>query len=300
MNKLDRLKAYIEEQGWNWGAGKDIPYGEQIVVSAAGVTVYVNYWPKREAMQVQGKGGTLKRALEAWIQTGAAADARAEPERIPPPHIGLDEAGKGDWYGPLVVAAVYVEEATAEALQAAGVRDSKRLAPVTIERLAGEIERTVPRGQRHVWAPTMADYNRRYRRHQNMSRLLAEAYAETARPVYRATGAETIVCDQFSSKKGRLENAFAAQGLPRPYQQHRAEAVSIAVAAASILATAAFYTSLAILGLKAAWEGPLPRGASDREQLEAAARHILRLQGSDALVDYAKLNFQPVQAFLRG
>ena len=298
MNKLDRLKAYIDQQGWNWGAGKDIPYGEQIVVSDAGTTVYVNYWPKREAMQVQGQHGSLRKALEAWVQGGTAAAAEAEPERIPAPHIGLDEAGKGDWYGPVVVAAVYVDQNTAAALQVEGVRDSKRLAPATIERLAGEIERRVPRRQRQVWVPTMANYNRLYKKHQNMSRLLAEAYAEAARPVYEATGAGTIVCDQFSSNKARLEDAFAAGDLPRPVQQHQAEAVSVAVAAASILATSAFYTALALLGMRAAWEGPLPRGASDRPRLEAAAHHILNLQGADALVDYAKLNFRPVQALL--
>lgn len=295
MNKLDRLKAYIEQQGWNWGAGKDIPYGEQIVVSDAGVTVYVNYWPKREAMQVQGKRGPLKTALEGWVQGGAEV---ATAQMIPAPHIGLDEAGKGDWFGPVVVAAVYVDNQTAPALQSAGVRDSKQLAPTTIERLAGEIERRVPRQRRQVWLPTMPEYNRRYAQHQNMSRLLAEAYAEAAGPVYKATGAETIVCDQFSPKKSRLADAFAAHDLPRPRQQHHAEGVSVAVAAASILATAAFYTALALLGRRAAWDGPLPRGASDKTRLEAAAHHILRLQGESALADYAKLNFRPVRAFL--
>jgi ribonuclease HIII len=249
-------------------------------------------------MQVQGKSGPLKRALETWVEAGAEAAARADADQITVPHIGLDEAGKGDWYGPVVVAAVYVDRPTAAALRAAGVQDSKRLAPTTIERLAGEIERRVPHAWRQVWAPTMPVYNERYHRHQNINRLLAEAYAETARPVYEATHAGTIVCDQFSSQKARLEDAFAAYQLPRPRQQHQAEAISIAVAAASILASDAFSTALALLGMRAAWEGPLPRGASDRARLEAAARHIIRLQGQQALGDYAKLNFKPVKALL--
>jgi hypothetical protein len=50
--RLVALKAFIHEQGWNWGPGADIPYGEQIVVSDTGVTALVNFWPKRGRMQV--------------------------------------------------------------------------------------------------------------------------------------------------------------------------------------------------------------------------------------------------------
>ena len=42
-------------------------------------------------------------------------------------HIGSDEAGKGDYFGPLVVAAVYADEVALEQLPQAGVKDSKRV-----------------------------------------------------------------------------------------------------------------------------------------------------------------------------
>ena len=44
--------------------------------------------------------------------------------------IGLDESGKGDYFGPLVVGAVYVDESTEAKLIRMGVRDSKRVAEI--------------------------------------------------------------------------------------------------------------------------------------------------------------------------
>lgn len=124
--RLDALKQFAREQGWNWEPGADIPYGEQIVVFDAGVTALVNFWPKRGKMQVQGPDSPLKAALQAWV---AGKGGSTAPTAITGPHIGMDESGKGDWFGPLVVAAVYVDEQTSAALCKVGVRDSKTLPP---------------------------------------------------------------------------------------------------------------------------------------------------------------------------
>lgn len=66
-NQLDDLKAFIQTQGWNWRPGKAIPYGEQVVVSDAGVTALVNFWAKRGKILVQGSNSSLKARLEAWV-----------------------------------------------------------------------------------------------------------------------------------------------------------------------------------------------------------------------------------------
>ena len=294
--RLDELKDFIAERGWQWGTGKDIPYGEQIVVSDAGVTALVNFWPKRGKMQVQGNNSALKSALAAWV-TGESGQVASSASVSP--HIGMDESGKGDWFGPLVVAAVYVDSQKAMALRQIGVRDSKTFKAHEIQRLAGEIERQIPSEWRHVWVIDLERYNELYRKHKNINLLLADAYAQVAQKVWQATQAQQIVCDQFSKRADRLENAFAAQGLPRPTQQHRAESASIAVAAASILASAAFADALKELGQKAALGEPLPKGSSKKDKLEAAARLIIQIQGVEALGHYAKLHFKPIQNLLQ-
>src|SRR5262249_47211973 len=138
---------------------------------------------------------------------------------VPLPHIGMDESGKGDWFGPLVVAAVYLDASTAAILRTAGVRDSKMIPGSTLGRIATVIDQRVPPAHRHILVIAPETYNALYARHANLNLLLAEAYARAVEPVVRATGSQEIVCDQFSSQVGRLESAFAARGLPRPHQQ---------------------------------------------------------------------------------
>jgi ribonuclease HIII len=236
--------------------------------------------------------------LQGWVTGEGARASDAVPTAITGPHIGMDESGKGDWFGPLVVAAVYVDEHTVAALHSIGVRDSKDLSPTAIQRIAGQIERIVPPSQRHVWAIEPEVYNQLYAEQGNVNVLLAEAYAQVAEEVWQATDSTTIVCDQFSQRADRLEGTFAARGLPCPVQQHKAESASVAVAAASILASADFVEALSRLGQEAGLDVPLPKGSSDSASLQLAAKHILSAQGKEALGCYAKLHFKPIRSLL--
>lgn len=290
--RMEQLKAFAQSQGWQWQAGKTIPHGEQYVISSADASVRVNFWPGRGTIQVQGAASALKDSLEALL-AGAAA-----PAMISDPHIGIDESGKGDWFGPLVVAAVFVTPATATRLQQAGVRDSKTVERGALPALAARIEQLVPAEQRLVMALAPQEYNRRYAMQPNINLLLATLYAEIAAQLQGRVNVPLIVCDQFAQQASRLDNAFAAAGLPAPRQQHHAETASIAVAAASVLASAAFGAALADLGSAAGLDKALPRGASDLPALEHAAQAIIAREGPVALGHYAKLNFAPVRALL--
>lgn len=304
--RLDALKAYSATQGWNWGPGATIPYGEQIIVADGQTTALVSFWPKRGRMQVQGSASPLKTALQAWVDAGEETPTEDDTERgtFTGPHIGMDESGKGDWFGPLVVAAVYVDAVTAPQLRRAGVRDSKELDAATLTRIATQIKRIVPPEQRVLRAIVPAEYNQLYARYGNINLLLADVYAQVAGQLSQALPSSVtaqdfpIVCDQFSQRADRLDKAFAAENLPRPTQQHHAEAASIAVAAASILASAAFTTALAELATMAGLAQSLPKGASDLPLLQAAGRRIISRHGLEGLGTYAKLNFKPVQELL--
>ena len=223
---------------------------------------------------------------------------RHEDAKVLVAELGMDESGKGDWFGPLVVAAVYVEPEAVAALRKAGVRDSKLLLPEELAQVAGRIEALLPAAAREVLVLEPAAYNRRYAALGNINLLLAELYVETAAPIVARTGATTIICDQFSQRADRLNSVFARAGLPRPQQMHHAEATSIAVAAASVLATTRFRAELVRLGALAGLAGPLPPGASAITLLRRAARAILAREGAEGLGRYAKLNFKPVQELL--
>lgn len=301
--RLLALARHIEAAGWRWRRGKDIPYGTQLVVSDGDSEATLDFYPKRGRCVIGGADSALRRSLmqliEAQDQAGAPTPKAAPAgPRIAGPHIGMDESGKGDWYGPLVVAAVFIDPETAMALQRGGVRDSKLIDAEALPRVAAMIEQLVPAQSRQVVALDPAQYNRRYEALGNINLLLAELYAETVAPVLAASGSTRIVCDQFAQRVDRLEHAFASAGLPRPEQMHRAESASVAVAAASVLASARFAAELDRLGAIAGLRGRLPAGASDIRALKAAARHILSREGRAGMARYAKLNFKPVQAII--
>ncbi|NTW02951.1 MAG: hypothetical protein HGA19_16990 [Oscillochloris sp.] len=305
--RLMALVREIESAGWNWCKGKPIPYGTQLIVSDGAQEATLDFYPKRGRSVIGGAESPLRRGLvqlavanEQNIPSAPRPSLRpgSVATQISGAHIGMDESGKGDWYGPLVVAAVYVDPQMELALRRAGVRDSKELGSESLSRIAMLIERIVPEMFRRVTVLDPAVYNRRYEALGNINLLLAAVYAETAAPVRVSTGSERIVCDQFAQRADRLEQSFAAARLPRPEQMHHAEAASIAVAAASVLASARFAGELVRLGVLAGLSGQLPAGSSAIHALTAAARHILAHEGREGMARYAKLNFKPVQEIL--
>ncbi len=296
MQPFEAIKHTVTSRGWRWRPGKAVPYGEQIVVSDGQHQATVNYYPRRGKVVVGGPESPLKAALLDATASESATDAA--PPAITVPHIGMDESGKGDWFGPLIVAAVYADSATLERLRQMGVRDSKQLEAGRVRHLAEEIAHLLPPEHYHVEIVAPTQYNQAYQRHGNINALLAECYGQVAERVWSAVPVGMIVCDQFSQRTSRLEHTFTAHGLPRPLQQPHAESASLAVAAASLLATARFAAELERLGQVAGLGGRLPAGASDVARLRAAARRIVARHGKAALGNYAKLHFKPVQELL--
>jgi ribonuclease HIII len=323
--RLEALRRAITARGWRWREGKEIPYGAQLVVTDGEAEATLDFYPKRGRTVIGGADSPLRRALQRLAEqaeTGAPGQGTSSaPKALPqatsapkpsprattsaapgaspaPAELGMDESGKGDWFGPLVVAAVYVEPGQVVALRKAGVQDSKLIESAALPKVAAAIEALIPPAAREVLALAPVDYNRRYAALANINLLLAELYAETALAAVTRTGARIIVCDQFAQRAERLDTAFARVGLPRPRQLHHAEAASLAVAAASVLATARFQAELVRLGAAAGLGGPLPRGASAVRILSRAARTIIAREGAEGLGRYAKLNFKPVQEIL--
>ena len=227
-------------------------------------------WGVRLGLPAPGAGGG-----------GAAApDDRAA--------VGSDESGKGDYFGPLVVAAVYAPPARIGLLQEAGVQDSKALADRRCATLAGWIEREFPLARR-VLMPS--DYNRRHREcGGNLNVLLAALHAECLKellPRLTAGGGGRLVVDKFGPES-RVQEALG--GLPpgvELIQVPRAEEHPL-VAAASILARAEFLEGLKRCSETAARN--LPKGCGPAVPRTAA--WIREVGGEGLLEQVAKLHFK--------
>jgi ribonuclease HIII len=254
----------------------------------------VTLW-RTGTVRVQGKGDGVA-LLQRLVEEFAVPDQAAA--QLPPdlprdaPWAGVDESGKGDYFGPLVSAAVIVDAPIAAELAALGVQDSKRLSDPRVRRLAPQVRRLTRHALTTVAPPRYnALYDEFRREGKRLNQLLAWAHVRSIAELLEggAGGGRApayAIVDQFADARV-VERAAEtkARGL-RIVQFPRAEA-DVAVAAASILAREAFLDWLAQASERIGVT--LPKGASP--QVVAAARTIVERQGPDALGTVAKLHF---------
>ena len=202
--------------------------------------------------------------------------------------IGSDESGKGDYFGPLVVAAVALTAENWRVLDALGVRDSKALTDRTAIALASEVRGAFPNEVIAIMPPR---YNELWEKMRSVNRVLAWAHARAIENVAeRAPGATAAVADQFGDESLIRDALFRKGRELRLVQMPRAER-DPAVAAASILARAEFLLRLDQLSARVGL--PLPKGAG--APVDATARTLIAAKGREALADYAKLHFKNTQ-----
>ena len=203
-------------------------------------------------------------------------------------HIGVDESGKGDFFGPLVIAACYVGPEHLAELE--GVKDSKKLTDKIAITLSARIKRVCPHS---IVAIGPAKYNELYEKFRNLNKLLAWGHARAIENTLEQAPCDLVISDQFADPAGLKRQLFEKGKQINLVSQVRAES-DIAVAAASILARAEFLNRLERLGQEAGL--PLPKGASP--QVIAAGRALVKMKGPEALTGVAKLHFKTRDAVL--
>ncbi|MCC7434076.1 MAG: ribonuclease HIII [Methanoregulaceae archaeon] len=197
-------------------------------------------------------------------------------------HIGVDESGKGDYFGPLVIAACYVGPEHLAELD--GVKDSKKLTDPVALKLATKIRAVCPHS---VISIGPAKYNELYEKFRNLNRLLAWGHARAIENVLEAHPCNLVISDQFADPAGLKRQLFERGQQIELRSMVRAES-DIAVAAASILARAEFLNRLQRLGGEIGI--PLPKGASS--PVLTTGRQVFQKHGMDGLRQVAKLHFK--------
>lgn len=283
------LEAIVRTGGYTL---REVPYAR---FSGAKKDHNVTFYTSGKLV-VQGKGTRefVEFVLEPQI-LGAAKlgyETVLDPTLLDP-RIGVDESGKGDFFGPLCIAAVYVNERVLSAWQDAGVRDSKSVSSdAQIAKLARLIRDTPGCVVDAVCVGNEA-YNRMHAKSGSVNRILAWGHARVIENLLQQ-GARLnppplrAISDQFAAEKATVERALMDLGKQLELvQRHKAE-TDLAVAAASIIARNEFVQRLAALekmyGLR------LPKGAS--AGVEEAARAFVAQHGPDALPKVAKMHFR--------
>lgn len=204
------------------------------------------------------------------------------------PHFGIDESGKGDYFGPLVIAGAYTDSESTRALMEAGVMDSKRVSSRDrIVNLSGIIRRT--QGVKvSVISVGPKRYNELYERFANLNELLAWGHAKVIKELSELVpGCPRALSDQFANPRV-LERALARQEVNVKLQQRTKGESDVAVAAASILAREAFVRW--IENASESWGLALPLGAG--APVLASGREFVALHGRERLAEIAKFHFK--------
>lgn len=287
---LTALRELANQNGWRTISEKEIQHGYQIRFSDGQAEVGVNFYKTGRAL-IQGQASPMKSELDRWWQARSPQEKQTRHQAPPAQlsgiaHIGSDEVGKGDYYGGIVVAAVFVTPETEKKLLDAGVKDSKKLSDKRIKELAKQIRMTCP----FAIVNHLPDaYNAAYDANRNSNILLAEAHIQAIAQLAQEHQAEKAIVDQFPS----ADKLIKVQELPLEFRTHGES--DIAVAAGAILARVTFLEQVHNLALITGQ--PLPLGASN-PQIIQIGRKVVAEKGSAVLRKIAKVHFRTTEAVL--
>src|SRR6266704_2289004 len=204
------------------------------------------------------------------------------------PHFGVDESGKGDFFGPLVIAGVYVDRGIARKLLDAGVQDSKRIGSDARIRALAQIIRKTANGLVENVLIGPQKYNELYQKFGNLNKLLGWGHARVIENLLaKNPDCPRALSDQFADAQV-VEQSLLRHGRKIDIEQRTRAESDIAVAAASILAREGFINWLERRGKELGLR--IERGAS--ANVKETAKKVVEMSGPGALREVAKVHFR--------
>jgi len=291
---LDRTREKLERAGFSIQNVREIQYGIQLIVDREGASCPINVYHSKKRGITAVCGGSLDSPVRAELECllGAVASRRQTTEDsldMPfPSWVGTDESGKGDYFGPLVVAGFATNQSITPLLVDMKVRDSKSMDDSQLSKVAQEILRKF--GDRFEVVEILPRrYNEimeKFRKEgKNLNHLLGWAHARVLENLMKRHPFEAALADQFGNER-YIREALKSMGHLELRQMPRAERNPV-VAAASVVARHRFLTRLRKLHKNVGLE--LPKGAG--YNVLAAARAIFLQGGIEKLAHVAKLHF---------
>jgi len=283
--QVDILRRLLEEQGFEFS---DRPY---TLFFARKNKLSVAVYEKGPKLLLQGRG--IEDFVSFELEPKILGEARLGYEEVHTPemfdpHFGIDESGKGDFFGPLVIAGVFTDRAVARALIDGGIPDSKRIgSDARIHELAKTIRQTTG----VVFDVVLIGperYNDLYEKFSNLNSLLGWGHARVIENLLeKKPDCVRALSDKFADASV-IERALLQHGQQIRLEQRTKAESDIAVAAASILARETFIDWLERAGKRLGL--PLGRGVST--PIKETARRIVEQAGPSALRQFAKVHFR--------
>src|SRR5713101_3019685 len=280
-----KLRALLDELGFEFSPKQYTIFFAQKNKLSVGV------YEKGPKVLVQGKGVEEFVQFELEPKIFGEAKLGYEEVHLPKmfePHFGVDESGKGDFFGPLVIAGVYVDRGIARKFLDAGVQDSKRIGSDARIRALGQIIRKTAGGLTETVLIGPTKYNELYEKFGNLNSLLGWGHARVIENLLaKKPNCPRALSDQFADARV-IERSLLRHGRKIDIEQRTKAESDIAVAAASILAREGFIGWLdrqgKALGVR------LERGVS--AEVKATAEKLVSAKGPEILREVAKVHFR--------
>lgn len=252
----------------------------KLLVQGQNSDEFLEFFLEPKLLGVTGLLNAEKSATSTTTSTPKSLDLR--------PHFGIDESGKGDYFGPLVIAGVFCEGESAKALHRIGCCDSKAIkSEQKINQLADKIIQT-PGIAYDIICMGPARYNELYAQMGNLNKLLAWGHARVIASLHeKVPTCPRALSDQFA-KEWVLKSALKARHIPVELEQQTKAERDIAVAAASILARARFVKWMREASVATGQKIPL--GCAPH--VLKAAKDFVARHGQEKLNEVAKLHFK--------
>jgi len=284
-DQTSKLRTLLAESGFQFSAKQYTLFFAQ--KNNLSVAVY----EKGPKVLVQGKG--VEEFVQFELEPKILGEAKLGYEEVHSPemfepHFGVDESGKGDFFGPLVVAGVYVDRGIARKLIDAGVQDSKRIGSDARIRAFAETIRTSTAGLIETVLIGPERYNELYQKFGNLNKLLGWGHARVIENLLaKKSDCPRALSDQFADARV-IEQSLLRHGRKIDIEQRTKGESDIAVAAASILAREAFINWLERRGKELGLR--LERGVS--ANVKEAAKKLVEMNGPQVLRGLAKVHFR--------
>ena len=280
-----KLKSLLVESGFEFAPK---PY---TVFFARKDKLSVAVYEKGPKVLLQGKG--IEEFVQFELEPKIFGEARLGYEEVHfpemfEPHFGVDESGKGDFFGPLVIAGAYVNREIARKFLDEGIQDSKRIGSDTKIRALAKMIRRTPAAAMEVILIGPERYNQLYAKFGNLNSLLGWGHARVIENLLtKQPDCPRALSDKFADARV-IEKSMLQHGRAIRLDQRTKAESDVAVAAASILAREAFIDWLERRGKALGLH--LGRGVS--AEVKQAARKIVEKKGPAVLQEIAKVHFR--------
>jgi ribonuclease HIII len=285
LGQATKLRTLLDELGFEFSPKEyTLFFGQKNKLSVA-------VYEKGPKVLVQGRG--VEEFVQFELEPKILGEAKLGYEEVHSPkmfeaHFGVDESGKGDFFGPLVISGVYVDSTIARKLLDAGVQDSKRIGSdariralaQTIRKTTGGLIETVLIGPQR--------YNELYEKFGNLNKLLGWGHARVIENLLeRKPDCPRSLSDQFADARV-IEQSLLRHGRKIDVEQRTKAESDIAVGAASILARDGFINWLERHGKELGLR--LDRGVS--ANVKEIAKRLVEMNGAQVLREVAKVHFR--------